>query len=103
MTMMHRHAEILAASANHLTPQARHDLKTIQSALQGGIAARLAALRCTRFRRRTLLENLLFSLWFITEKPTTAQAAHHLGRKSGHNTAEPDDLRLNRPAIQSQI
>ncbi|WP_291425590.1 glycosyltransferase [Acidocella sp.] len=101
MTMMHRHADILAAGASHLTPQARHDLKSIQSALQGGLAARLAALRCTRFRRRTLLENLLFSLWFITEKPSAARSAQHQPRKPGQGTAEPDELRLNRPVTQS--
>ncbi|GLR67936.1 glycosyl transferase family 2 [Acidocella aquatica] len=102
MTMMHRHADILASSANQLTPQARHDLKTIQSALQGGVIPRLAALRCTRFRRRTLLENLLFSLWFITEKPAATRAANNFGRMPGQIAPEPDDLRLNRPAIQSQ-
>ncbi|MDD2795098.1 glycosyltransferase [Acidocella sp.] len=102
MTMMHRHADILATGASHLTPQARHDLKSIQSALQGGLAARLAALRCTRFRRRTLLENLLFSLWFITEKPAATLAANNFGRMPGQIAPEPDELRLNRPAIQSQ-
>lgn len=68
MTMMRRHADILAASAPHLTPQARGDLKTIQSALHGGVPARFAALRCNRFRRRTTLENLLFGFWLITER-----------------------------------
>ena len=68
MTMMRRHADMLATGANHITPQARGDLKTIQSALYGGFSARLTALRCSRFRRRTTLENLLFGFWLITER-----------------------------------
>jgi glycosyltransferase involved in cell wall biosynthesis len=69
MTIMRRHADMLAAQANRLTPQARQDLKIIQRALHGGFFRRLAALRCPRFRRRTLLENFLFSYWFVTSKP----------------------------------
>ena len=68
MTMMRRHADMLATGANHITPQARGDLKTIQSALYGGFSAGLPALRCSRFRRRTTLENLLFGFWLITER-----------------------------------
>ena len=102
MTMMRRHADYLAAGASHLTPQSRQDLNTIHTALRGGMFPRLAALRCTRFRRRTLLENLLFSFWFITEKPSTPQAAPSFARKPGQITPEPEELRLPRRAVQSQ-
>jgi hypothetical protein len=34
--------------------------------LQGDWRDRVAALRNNRFRRRTLLENLLFAYWFMT-------------------------------------
>jgi hypothetical protein len=67
MTMMRRHAEALSRHAAWLTPSARADLALIQSALDGNFAARLFALKtCRRFRRRTLLENLLFTYWFLT-------------------------------------
>ncbi len=68
MTMMRRHVEALAGHAAQLTPQARHDLRIIQSALQGGVRARIAALRCKGFQRRTMIENLLFAYWFLTDK-----------------------------------
>ena len=67
MTMMRRHAEALSGHAAWLTPAARADLALIQSALNGNILVRLRALKtCRRFRRRTLLENLLFTFWFLT-------------------------------------
>ncbi len=68
MTMMHRHADMLEEQAGRLTPQARQDLRLVQAGLQGGLSAKLAALRCPRFRRRTLLENLLFRWWFVTSR-----------------------------------
>jgi len=66
MTMMRRHADALDAHAESLSPQARADLTLIRRGLHGGLIARLKALSCQRFRRRTLLENLLFSYWFLT-------------------------------------
>ncbi len=66
MTMMHRHADALASQPEALTPQAEADLRLIRGGLQHGLPARLAALRCPRFRRRNLLENILFSYWFLT-------------------------------------
>jgi Glycosyl transferase family 2 len=66
MTMMHRHADMLTEQAGRMPALTRQDLRLIQAGLRGGLAARIAALRCPRFRRRTLLENLLFSWWFIT-------------------------------------
>jgi hypothetical protein len=66
MTMMRRHADALHENAWRLTPQARADLKLVRAGLTGGFLSRLTALRCERFRRRTLLENVLFSYWFLT-------------------------------------
>lgn len=66
MTMMQRHAGMLAQQAGRLTPQARRDLRLVRDGLQGGLTARLQALLCPRFRRRTLLENVLFTWWFLT-------------------------------------
>ena len=74
MTMMRRHADTLAAQASLLAPQARSDLRLIRAALHGGLLARFAALRCRRFRRRTLLENILFSLWFTLDRPAETRA-----------------------------
>jgi glycosyltransferase involved in cell wall biosynthesis len=72
MTMMQRHADALAAQASLLSPAARRDLRLVQAALQGGVLHRAAALCCPRFRRRTLLENLLFGYWFITNTRSEA-------------------------------
>ena len=66
MTMMRRHADALTNSAARLSPQAQADLNLIQAGLQDGFLRRFAALWNTRLRRRTLLENLLFSYWFLT-------------------------------------
>ncbi len=71
MTMMHRHADMLAEQAGRLAPQVRQDLRLVQAGLQGGLEAKIAALRCPRFRRRTLLENLLFRWWFVTSDLAT--------------------------------
>jgi hypothetical protein len=74
MTMMRRHAETLAAQAGLLTPQARQDLRIVQRALDGGVWARLKALKCARFRRRTGLENLLFPL-LVPDREAAARGA----------------------------
>jgi hypothetical protein len=68
MTMMRRHVDILEEQAGRMPAQARQDLRLVQAALQGGVAEKLAALRSPRFRRSTLLENLLFSWWFVTSR-----------------------------------
>jgi hypothetical protein len=82
LTMMRRHVDMLATQASRLTPQARQDLKLIQSALRGGFVERVAALRCPRFRRRTMLENLLFGFWFLTSRPVAS--AHWSVGRQGH-------------------
>jgi glycosyltransferase involved in cell wall biosynthesis len=66
MTMMRRHADTLNRHATRLTPGARADLAVVREGLNGTWRERLAALKNTRFRRRTLLENMLFAYWFLT-------------------------------------
>jgi len=75
MTMMRRHADALAAQAARLPPQAQRDLRRVRTGLRGGLADRATALLCRRFRRCTLLENLLFTYWFLSSpaaNPATA-------------------------------
>jgi glycosyltransferase involved in cell wall biosynthesis len=67
MTMLRRHAEVLALHQARLAPQARRDLARIRAALDGGMLARINALRCPGFQRRTPLENILFAYWFVTD------------------------------------
>lgn len=66
ITMMQRHADALQEQAARLPPQARRDLALIRKGLHGGFFRRVRALCCSRFRRRTAIENLLFSFWFMT-------------------------------------
>jgi glycosyltransferase involved in cell wall biosynthesis len=68
MTMMRRHADMLEGQAGRMAQAARQDLRLIQAGLRGGLWAKLTALSCPRFRRHTLLENLLFSWWFLSAK-----------------------------------
>jgi glycosyltransferase involved in cell wall biosynthesis len=75
MTMMRRHADALAAHQARLAPSARRDLTHIRAALNGGMLARIKALRCPGFRRRTLLENILFAYWFVTDSLPPAEFA----------------------------
>jgi glycosyltransferase involved in cell wall biosynthesis len=66
MTMMRRHADALNRHAPRLTPAARADLAVVRDGLNGTWRDRLHALKNTRFRRRTMLENVLFAYWFLT-------------------------------------
>lgn len=68
MTMMRRHTEALLAEPEMLSPAARRALAIIEAGLYGGLPARVAALAQPDFRRRTLLENLLFGFWFLTDR-----------------------------------
>jgi hypothetical protein len=67
MTMMRRHADTLNRHASRLTPSARADLAVVRKGLNGTWRERLHALKNSRFRRRTLLENMLFAYWFLTD------------------------------------
>ena len=65
MTMMRRHVRQLEAHGDLLTAAARADLARISAGLEGGFAPRLSAMRCPGLTRQTVLENLLFRLWFV--------------------------------------
>ncbi len=91
MTMMQRHADALMAQAARLTPQASQDLALVRRGLYGGLASRISALRCQRFRRRTTLETLLFRFWFLTSRGFLA------ARKRGN---APAPLSLPAPRYQ---
>ena len=65
MTMMRRHADRLWEFRDALDPRAVADLQLIRQGLAGGLAERIAALRCPGFKRGTALETLLFRLWFL--------------------------------------
>ncbi len=65
----------LAAQAARLTPETQRDLALVRNGLYGGLTSRLSALRCQRFRRRTVLENLLFGFWFLTNRRFLLAAA----------------------------
>jgi glycosyltransferase involved in cell wall biosynthesis len=77
MTMMYRHTDMLGERPSHLSPQARRDLRRIRAGLNGGVANRLSALACGRFRRRLLIENLLFGAWFMLGSHQRAHARNH--------------------------
>lgn len=66
MTMMRRHADRLDEHRDLLPPQTVANLQLIRQGLTGGLADRIAALRCPCFTRATALETLLFRLWFLT-------------------------------------
>jgi glycosyltransferase involved in cell wall biosynthesis len=90
MTMMHRHADMLEQQAGRMPAAARQDLRLVQAGLHGGLGAKIAALRSPRFRRGTLLENLLFSWWFLTSRPPARQApVANAAAAPGWNVAEP--------------
>jgi glycosyltransferase involved in cell wall biosynthesis len=65
MMMMRRHAERLYEYRDRMEPQAVADLQLIRKGLNGGLHARVAALRCPAFTRATKLETALFRLWFL--------------------------------------
>jgi glycosyltransferase involved in cell wall biosynthesis len=66
MQLFRRHVAALAASNLALSPAAAHDLRVLERALEGGLLARLRAMRQIRsLIRRTRLETLLFRLWFL--------------------------------------
>ena len=91
MTMMHRHADMLEQQAGRMPAAARQDLRLVQAGLHGGLAGKIAALRSPRFRRGTLLENLLFGWWFLTNRPPARQAvpAANTATAPGWNVPEP--------------
>jgi hypothetical protein len=65
MTVFRQNVATLQAQESLLTGAARDDLAQIAAALQGGTWQRMAALRRPGFRRQTMLETLLFRIWFL--------------------------------------
>ncbi len=66
MQLFRRHVAGLVAYRHALAPPAVEDLLALQSALAGGVPARLRALLRTRcLLRQTRVETLLFRLWFL--------------------------------------
>jgi len=65
MAVFRQHLAALAAHEKSLSPEARADLSAIQAALAGGTLRRLSVLSCSGLRRQTLLETLLFHVWFL--------------------------------------
>ncbi len=83
LNLIERHAATLAERPGRLAPQARIHLKMVQTACQGGLAERFAALRCPHFQRRTALENLLFRYWFLTRSsPLGRRSSNHQNQGS---------------------
>jgi hypothetical protein len=66
MTVLRQHVAALAAQPELLTEEARADIFRLQSALNGGVLARLRALRTPGLYRQTWPETLLFRWWFLT-------------------------------------
>lgn len=88
MTMMRRHADMLEEQAGRMAPQARQDLRLVRAGLHGGLGEKISALRCPRFRRGTILENLLFGWWFVTSEPR-GRPAQLMAPAPSWNVAEP--------------
>ena len=65
MTLFWRHIAALQSAPVVLPKPARDALATIQRANQGGVMARVRALRLPGFSRQTWAETLLFRLWFL--------------------------------------
>jgi hypothetical protein len=65
MAMFRRHVVALQAHSDLLSDQARADLSVISRALSGGLRDKLRALGLPGFRRQTLLEDLVFRVWFL--------------------------------------
>ncbi len=66
MQLFRRHVAGLLASGPALSAEAARDLRILEGALSGGPLARLWAMHRVRsLIRRTMLETLLFRLWFL--------------------------------------
>jgi glycosyltransferase involved in cell wall biosynthesis len=65
INLLRRHIRALQARPGLLADSARDQLTIIARAMDGGILARLAALRLTGFVRQTWQETLIFRLWFL--------------------------------------
>lgn len=65
MDLLRGHLDVLAAHPEILTKKVREDVVRLQAAVRGGIRQRLLALHALRLRRETVLETVLFWIWFV--------------------------------------
>lgn len=65
MTIFRRHVAALQAHPDMLSDIARAEIGIISAALAGGLRHKLRALKLPGFRRQTLLEDLVFRIWFL--------------------------------------
>ncbi len=65
MAMMRRHVTQLSKFGDLLSDDAQRDVRRIESGLHGDLRRKLGALTCPGLNRQTLMENLLFRLWFM--------------------------------------
>jgi len=65
MTVLRQHVTALLGHGEMLTETARSELDAIAAALSGGWRTRLPMLALPGLRRQTLLETLVFRVWFL--------------------------------------
>ena len=65
MFTLRQNLAALRAQPDLITPASRALVQQLYEALESGPRQRLAALRIPKLRRRTLLETVLFRLWFL--------------------------------------
>ena len=65
MDILRQHVDALAGHPDLACAPARESLVALQHALQGGVPARLMALRLPDLKRQTWPETLLFRIWFL--------------------------------------
>jgi len=65
MNLLRQHVRALQTRPDLLTPDTRKQLAVVARAMDGGIRARLSALRQTGFVRQTWQETAIFRLWFL--------------------------------------
>jgi hypothetical protein len=65
MNILRQHVDALVGHPDLAGAPARESLMQLQQALQGGVQARLMALRLPDLKRQTWQETLLFRIWFL--------------------------------------
>jgi hypothetical protein len=65
MRILRAHVDALSSTPDLIASTERTQLEIVVRALDGGMGARIAALRMPGFARQTFAENLIFRLWFV--------------------------------------
>ena len=65
VSMLRNHIRALRQDPHLLTSASREQLTVIARGMEGGVRARIAALRLAGFKRQTWQETLVFRLWFV--------------------------------------